>query len=46
MKINKKPNTDLNININNSSLQNNQSKEEFLKLKIVKIFFSRKFLKI
>ncbi len=38
MKINKKPNTDLNININNSSLQNNQSKEN-LKVKNSKNFF-------
>ena len=42
MKINKKPNIDLNIN--NSGLQNNQRKEN-LKIKNSKNFFSRKFFK-
>jgi F0F1-type ATP synthase alpha subunit len=49
MKINKKPNINIDLNINGSNLQNNQ-KKDFIKIlnqnvKNNKIFFSRKFFK-
>jgi F0F1-type ATP synthase alpha subunit len=49
MKINKKPNINIDLNINGSNLQNNQ-KKDFIKflnqnVKNNKIFFSRKFFK-
>ena len=49
MKINKKPNTIIDSNSNNNSLQNNQKKDSLKilnqKIKNSKNFFSRKFFK-
>jgi F0F1-type ATP synthase alpha subunit len=49
MKINKKPNTTIDLNTNSNSLQNNQKKDNFKNLNQrinnSKNFFSRKFFK-